>query len=272
LNFTSGSVNIGSNNLAISGSGSITGAGSTSYVITGAGGTLSMSLTAGASAASYPVGTSINFAPATVQLNAGSASGTVDVGVAGNVLANGTTGADISTNQPVVDATWFVHSDITSNLNLNLGVAWSAAMEVNAFTNAAAYISHYTNGSWDVNATAAATAQGGGMFSLQKTNITSLSPFAVFNQNTSTNIFETTKTIEFEVYPNPASNHIIVKNNGVSTDALNVDVTNVIGQVVSSYKLTDNTLDIPLSELHKGSYFIRIYNNKINEVKKITKM
>ena len=102
-------------------------------------------------------------------------------------------------NQPVVDATWFVHSDITSNLNLNLGVAWSAAMEVNAFTNAAAYISHYTGGSWDATATAAATAQGGGMFSIQRTGLTSLSPFAVFNQNTSTNI-EEVKAVQFEVW------------------------------------------------------------------------
>lgn len=273
LNFTSGSVNIGSNNLEITAGGIITGAGSSSYVITGNGGSLSMQATAGGSGfVSYPIGTNVQYSPAGIQLNSGSNSGTVSVGVTTDVHAEGNAGADISDTESMVDATWNVTSDISSNLNLNLQVMWNTAMEVNGFNHNAAYISHYVNGDWDTRATAAATAQGSGMYSLQLNNLTSLSPFAVFDNNTATSIKEVSKNIQFEVFPNPASSQILVKNTNASTDALNVDITNVIGQVVASYRMTDTELSIPVSGLFNGNYFIRLYNNKTNVVKKFTKI
>jgi hypothetical protein len=273
LHFISGTINTNNNGLEVATGGTIVGAGSSSYVITGANGHLGLQLTAGAATATtFHVGTSSQYTPTTVQLNSGSASGGVDVGVGANVLANGTTGTDISSSQSVVDATYFVHSDITSNLNLNLGVTWNSALEVNGFNHNAAYISHYTNGSWDASAAVSATAQGNGNFSLVRNNITSLSPFAVFDQNTTTAVAEVSKDVKFELFPNPASTNILVKNVSATTDVLNVDVTNMIGQVVATYRLTDSDLTIPVSNLFDGNYFIRIYNTKINVVKKFTKI
>lgn len=273
LNFLSGNLNLNGNDLTIGASGSIIGAGSTSYIITGANGTVGMQVTAGASTATtFPIGTSVYFAPAAVLLASGSASGEVQVGVAADVKANGTAGADISGAQPMVDATWFVHSDVTANLNMTLDVAWSSAMEVNGFNSAAAYISHYTGGAWDASATAAATAEGGGMFSLQRAGITSLSPFAVFDANTVTGIERVNRDLEFVVFPNPASTHVWVKNNSNSAEVINVDVTNMIGELVGSYRITGNMLNIPLDGLYSGNYFIRLYNNNMNVVKKFTKM
>ena len=273
LSLVNGNLNINGNSLNIGASGSISGAGSTSYIITGATGTLGMQLTAGASSATnFPVGTTLNFSPATVLLASGSASGAVDVGVASNVLASGTGGVDISSTQPVVDATWFVYSDITSNLNMTLGVTWASAMEVNGFSNTSAYISHYTNSAWDVSATSAATANGNGTFSLQKSGIASLSPFAVFNSGTATSVEEMNKNIRFDVYPNPASQNIHVTNFSNAEEEISVEITDIIGRVVGSYKITAAESDIPLTGMNNGEYFMRFYNEKMNVVKIVTKM
>jgi fibronectin-binding autotransporter adhesin len=272
LNLTNGSVNIGSYGLHIAAGGSISGASSSSYVMTGMNGFLAMQLTAGGSGSvNFPVGTTVQFSPASIQLNSGSASGEVGVNVMGNVLAQGTTGGDISATQALVDATWHITSNITAGLNMNMEVMWTAGMEVNAFNRADAYISHFTGGTWDVTAAGSASASGSGMFSLQRNNVTSLSPFAVFGE-TGVSAIKEIPEVQFAVYPNPASKQITVQNTSASLDVLNVDVTNVIGQVVASYKLTDTTLDIPLSSLHSGNYFIRLYNDRINTVKKFTKM
>lgn len=274
LNLISGCLNTGSYNVEIGLSGSITGSSNTSYVITGLNGTLSMHLTAGASAAvTFPVGTSVQFCPAAVILNAGSASGEVFVGVVANVYASGTAGVDISLNQPVVDATWFIHSDITANLNMNLEVMWALAAEVNAFNHMAAYISHYTSGSWDVSATASATAEANGMFSLSRNNITSLSPFAVFDQNTNpTSVKEVPGEVSFDVYPNPAVDFIHVNYSSVGGDAAYLEIVNIIGtRLVYRRVMKSNTI-IPLDKLPPGNYFVRVYNDNMSLVKRFIKL
>lgn len=272
LNFTSGSLDIGSNNVSLAAGGTITGSGSTSYIITGTNGTLSMQVTAGGSAAIFPVGTASNYLPANVELNSGSASGEVSVGVNAGVMANGTSGADISLSQPMVDATWFVHSAITSNLNMDISVSWETALEVNGFNKNAAYISHYHNGEWDASAATAATNVGGGMYSMTRTGITTLSPFAVFDQNTATSVTDVAVDLKFSVFPNPATDYIQVRNNHATTDVVDVDVTNAIGQTVATYPMTDTNLEIPVGEFRSGYYFIRFNGKNLNVVKKITKM
>ncbi|HLG33868.1 MAG TPA: T9SS type A sorting domain-containing protein [Bacteroidia bacterium] len=272
LNLVSGCLNAGSYNVEIGLSGSITGASNTSYVITGLNGTLSMHLTAGASAAvTFPVGTSVQFCPAAIMLNTGSASGEVFVGAGANVYASGTSGVDISLTQPVVDATWYVHSEITANLNMNLELMWAAAAEVNAFNHMAAYISHYTSGSWDVSATASATLEANGMFSLNRNNITSLSPFAVFDQNTNpTSVKEVPGEVSFDLYPNPAVDFITVNYN--SKDAAYIEVINIIGTRLEYRRVMKSNTIIPLDKLPPGNYFVRVYNDNISLVKRFIKL
>lgn len=270
LTLTSGTVNVGNYGLIITSSGSIAGGSATSYVITDVNGYLQLAGTAGGSAITFPVGTNLHFAPASVQLS-GSASGNVQVGVMGNVLANGTSGADISTTQAVVDATWNVHSDITSNLDMALTVMWSAAMQVNGFDNTSAYISHYTNAHWDNTSLSAATSANG-MFSIQRTGITSLSPFAVFNQNTVAAVQSITPDLNFEIYPNPIADNINIQNIAASTAATNMDIYSVTGQLLQSYKLTNTITNVSAANLAPGSYIVKLYNNDTQITKQITKL
>ena len=270
LTFTSGSLNVQNHGLTISSSGAVVNAGSSSYVITADSGYLAQQLTAGANnATTFDVGTLAHYTPATVQLASGSASGMVMVGVANSVLAQGTSGNDLSANQALVDATWFVHSDISSNLNLTLGVSWPASLEVNGFIRDTAYIAHYTGGQWDQSSYLSAQAAGSGMYSIQRTGITSLSPFAVFGNHVATAVNEV-EDARFVVYPNPVGNNVFVTTT-LSNEKVNVDIVDLQGKVVKHLILTDMTSDISTAQLAQGTYFIKLYNDKLNVIKKIVK-
>jgi hypothetical protein len=271
LNFVSGSISVGGNTIEIGAAGSITGAGSSAYVIVGSGGSLSIFIAAG-STTEFPVGTVANFSPATVELNLGSASGMVEVGVSGDVFAQGTTGIDLSSSQPVVDATWLISSDIAVGLDMDLELMWSTSMEVNGFNRLAAYISHYTSGMWDVTATANAQLEANGMYSIRREGITSLSPFAVFDENTTTGVSELV-ALEFNVFPNPATSHITITTSELPSDVLHVEVVNMIGNVMAVYDINGTSTSIPVDRLSQGNYFLRVYNDgKLAVVKKFARM
>ena len=272
LKFITGRIIIDSD-ITIETGGKIIGVAPTSYVQTGTGANLVFAMTPAAGNISFPIGTSALYTPAAVQLSPGSASGYVGISVASGVFSQGTTGTDLSITQPLVDATWFVETDISSNLNLNLGIGWNTSLEVNGFDHSAAYISHYTGGSWDASAAAAATAEGGGYFSLQRNGLTSLSPFAVFPGQITTAVAPvSTNDVQFEVHPNPAVSHLSVTNANVSSDPVKVEVVNMLGEVIAKYAFENSNLDIPVDGLTSGNYFIRLYNQNTSVVKKFVKM
>lgn len=273
LYFISGKVDIDNNGIEIGLNGSISGASSLSYVITGSNGHLGMYLSPNAtSATTFFVGTASYYAPANIQLNKFSPGRKIEVGVDADVRTDGTSGGDLSLTQPMVDATWFVQSDISAGLNMNLELVWPVAMEANGFNRSMAYISHHTSNNWDVSATAEATLQSNGMFSLKRNNITSLSPFAVFDENTSTsNIAEISSDGMMELFPNPASNFINVVNNS-NFKEMYIDIIDIHGQMVGSHKITENNSIISLDHLSNGNYLIRFHNDQMNAIKKFSKI
>jgi len=273
LQFLSGKLDIGSNTLVMLPGSIIPGAGGSTYVVTAAGGSLARTLTAGGSnAVNFPVGNAFSYAPASIFLNAASNEGEIRVGVASNVLAQGTSGNDLSVDQPAVDATWNITSNITSGLDMNAQLAWSTSMEVNSFNRSAAYVSHYINGGWDVDATTSATTDNEGMHSISRNNITALSPFAVFDENASTPVIEKNNLVNFVVYPNPATDNIVIQNTIAYTAPLNAAIFNATGQLIGSYILTESMTTVSLNNLISGHYFIKFYNNEINSTQALIKM
>jgi hypothetical protein len=269
LNFASGYINTGSYNLQIGSSGSITGANSNSYVITASGGYLTMNATL-SGAVNFPVGTASYYFPATITLNPGSSTGTVGVNVSSGVYSQGTSGTLISSSQPLVNATWMYQTSIASGLNANMQLEWNPATEVNGFVHTGDFISHYTGSNWDVSSPATATSVGG-MFTITRNNITSFSPYAVFDQNT-LGINELSVNDQFEVFPNPATDVLYVKNNKGSNGLVYADILNILGQVIGSFTLTNGNNVIPLDGLSHGDYFIRFYNDNMSMVKKFVKL
>jgi len=274
LNLQKGTLYISNDTLQIAASGTITNSSSSNYVVTNAKGFLSMYVTAAASTSmSYPVGSASHFRPANIWLNSGSNSGWVNLNVSDNVYAHGTTGTMLSSTQSMVNSTWDVQSNIQSNMNLKMELMWSASDEVNAFDRTKAYIAHYTNGMWDVSATASATAEAGGMYSLSRTNIQSLSPFAVFDDNTSSiqpdnNI---SANAGFEIYPNPAADNIYIQKGSSDSKEMTAQIINANGQILGTYLITDKTSPIDISQLSKGLYFVKLYDNNTSTTAKFVK-
>ncbi len=273
LTFVSGKLGILSNMLTIDPSGSISGQGIGSYVVTSVGGRLERSMTAGASTATdFPVGTLANYAPARMSLATGSASGRVDVGVVPGVMAQGISGVDMAIDQPLVNATWDIRSSVSSNLDLNLQLQWSSSMEVNDFDRTAIYITHHTGGAWDTFALENSTTEPEGMFSIQRDGITSLSPFSVFNESTTTSITEAAAAIAFGIHPNPAMDNIVVTNNEPTREPVLVGIYNATGQLMGTHRLTDVTTTIAVNGLAPGQYLIRFYNSTMNSTQQFIKM
>jgi hypothetical protein len=268
LNLQSGKLDIGMNDLKIDAGmgGMLSGGSSSSYVVTGTGGTLTMALAASGTN-NYHIGTSSNYAPAILIGNSGSVNGDVSVGVNPTVMSEGNTGVNLSSDQPVVDATWFVSSTVSGTLDINMEYMWSTNMEINAFNRASAYVSHYTNGNWDVTATAAATAASNGMFSLTRNNVTSLSPFAVVGGNAiTTSVNNVAANTAITVYPNPTAKVLNIKANGNPTHAQVYDYS---GRLVLSVPVINNSVIV--DQLPAGLYTARFTGNGFVAVEKFSK-
>lgn len=271
LTLTNGKIDMGSNTLTLSSTSTVSGGSSSSYVITGANGYVSMALTAGTTMAMYQIGTTDTYFPAMAMLASGSSNGNVMVNASANVLTHGTTGNMLSATAPVVNATWDIKSDIASNMNLSIGLMWAASAEVNGFDRTNAYISHYTNGAWDATASASATTTSNGMYSMSRSNITSLSPFAVVGKNATTGIEVASLTADnrFGLYPNPAKDVLTITNNAAGiAGATHAEIINIEGKTLNTYELNGNNTSIDVSALQNGCYFIKLFdNNSISTVK-----
>ncbi len=150
----------------------LSGYDATRYVrTTGAG---SLWLPVDANPAVFPVGNS-NYNPATLS-NAGEPD-LYKVRVADTVRAGGASGSPLTAD--AVGRGWFVGESTPGGSEISLTLQWNGSEEQATFDRSQAYVSHYLAGSWDTQPTAA--AGGNGPYSLTRTGVTSLSPFAVFD-------------------------------------------------------------------------------------------
>jgi hypothetical protein len=183
LNFITGHISTGSNNLQIAASGNIMGANANAYIITGEGGYLTraaaISVTQG-----FPVGTVSYYSPASITLNAGSSTGTIGVSVSPGVYSQATSGILLSSSQPVVNSTWSFQTDINSGLNADMQLFWPAAIQANGFASTGDFISHYEAGSWDNIGDSINAYEVAGGFGILRKGVTSMSRFAVFDRKT----------------------------------------------------------------------------------------
>ncbi len=270
LTLTHGGIDITGHTLEVLSGGSLSGGSSNSYILTGSTGHLMMHLSGSVSGwANFPVGTANAYMPALIHLSTASASGSVSAGAASHVYTAGTSGSSLSVTQPLVDATWFFNTDISSNLHLDMQLVWPVTAEINGFDHSAAYISHYTSGAWDEDAAVAATAAGSGMFSIERDNLTSLSPFAVFDHNTNPTGIAAVSAEALLLYPDPATDQILVAN---LTEPVTAEVIGLNGVLMGSWFLDKSNPVIPVSALQQGTYLIRIIQNGKEQTKKFTKL
>lgn len=267
LNLQQGRLNMGANKLEVDANATVTGGSANSFVITGTGGTMSLNVNTG-STQTFHIGTNNDYAPIMIKSNSGSASSRFNIGVNADVKTDGTTGGSASATQPLVNATWFVASSATSNVNVDMTTMWSTNMEVNSFNRAKAYISHYTNGNWDADV-ASAASMSGSMYSMTRTGITTFSPFAVFDENTTLSVDEVAATTNISLYPNPATDVINISVQGNNSD-MNAEIYNVSGQMVHRAVVQNNS-SINISNLPDGMYYIKLNGETANGTQKFIK-
>jgi hypothetical protein len=152
-------------------------------------------------------------------------------------------------------------------------LSWEASAEVNGFVHTDDYISHYAS-AWDNIGDSMSATLSGSLYSVTRANVTSMSPFAVFDQSTvPTGIDEiTAETSGIILYPNPASNNIYVKNPLGNGATVYVEVYNTLGQVVTKTQYNNDFLSLPVSSLPEGNYLMKLYNDNMTVVKKFTKL
>ena len=266
---------MGGNVLEIASTGRIAGGGVSSYIVTSASSYLRLNLSANDSnAKQYIIGTIANYAPAYIKLNSGSPDGTVDIGVDKGVFTNGASGDNLTTYQSTVNATWFLNSNITNNLSLNLSVNWSSDMELNNFDRSKSFISHYSNYHWDTFATSSASVYSNGTFASVRTNITSLSPFTVFDQSTNTGIANANNNVDVTIFPNPASDNMNVNiaDMNLTGNSFHMEILDLTGRIINESILEAGNNSININSLINGNYIIKIYDAKTVTVRKFNKI
>ncbi|MBK8966650.1 MAG: hypothetical protein IPM36_08185 [Lewinellaceae bacterium] len=160
---------LGNNNLEVA---DLSGYDASRHVRTD--GTGSLARNVGATPVDFPVGNS-SYNPATLT-NAGTPDFYL-VRVSDAVLSGGNTGSPITAD--AVGRGWFVEENTAGGSDLNLTLQWNGAEELASFDRTNAYIAHFLASSWDTQPTASAT--GADPYTLSRSGITSLSPFAVFD-------------------------------------------------------------------------------------------
>ncbi|MCB0699859.1 MAG: T9SS type A sorting domain-containing protein [Chitinophagales bacterium] len=265
LSLQSGRVDVDNNKLALQPGAMVSGGSAKSYVITSGGGSLAMQVTGG-SAETFHVGTNNRYTPATVNSVSGSVNSVFGVSAFGDVKAVGSTGETVAATQPVVSNTWMIAPNTATGVTADIELYWHADMEVNSFNRAMAYISHYTGGNWDTYGAAAATVASNGMYKISRMGLTSFSPFAVFDQNTKVSVNNITADKGVDIYPNPASNTLYIRNASNAT----AEIVNIAGKKVLSTEVSNNT-GIDISTLSNGLYFIRLSGDDVKATFKFIK-
>jgi len=169
LTFISGLFTLGAFDLQVN--GDIIDADETAYVQTNGAGILKQ--TVSTTEVEFPVGNSA-YNPATLARTAG--SGVYNIRVIDGVFQNGMTGTPVT--EKVVNRIWDVSADGDVG-ELTLTVQWNSGDEGLGFTRDQSYISHYVGG-WQPDAEGA--ANGAGPYTLSRSGITGLSPFAIGSQ------------------------------------------------------------------------------------------
>jgi len=74
-----------------------------------------------------------------------------------------------------------------------------------------------------------------------------------------------------QVYPNPSTDKLTIQIASASS-VTNVEITDISGQTVARFELTNGDNTIGIANLNTGSYFIKVSNSEMSAVKKFVKI
>lgn len=187
------------------------------------------------------------------------------VNLAKGVKTNGTSGTDIATSQPVVDATWTLMGSVAMP-HFEIDVMWEAALEKNSFDRTKSNVASYNGTKWTPSATAAAGTSGS-MYTANLQHLAALQSYAVFDENTKVSVNDIVGNNTISIFPNPARN---VLNVNVNSNAAAV-ISNVAGQVVLQSAIGKGMNGLDIRDLKPGVYFLHIEGAELNGTARFVK-
>ncbi|MBW7913550.1 MAG: T9SS type A sorting domain-containing protein [Taibaiella sp.] len=265
MSLQSGRLILNDNNVSLAQAAGITGGSDVSYIITNGKGQLKQHIPAGGNKV-YPVGSMQHFAPVTLGNNAVSNYPDIGVNVSDTVFSHGTTGFDLVNTFAIINSAWTVSGNL-SNVDLSIEPVWSGANEKNGFNANSCFVSHYTNGGWDVLPGTAATITGA-QKSIRRSPVQNFGVFTVADNNTRLSVHDNTSgREEITVYPNPATDNIRITCNGDGIK--NASIYDMSGRAVKTFQLGRGTTNIDISTLSNGIYQVSCngYTNGFRFVK-----
>ncbi len=87
----------------------------------------------------------------------------------------------------------------------------------------------------------------------------------VFSKSNSVGVFDSHSDIDVTIYPNPTSGRITV--NGINIEK--IEVINPEGKTIQKFKVVNDKINLNLSNLPKGVFFVKVTTDKGTNVKKI---
>jgi len=83
---------------------------------------------------------------------------------------------------------------------------------------------------------------------------------------------ERNQTNNFSVFPNPVNDILTLNFSDYNNAGLSVEVFNMLGQKIKTFKILNNTENLDLSDLTNGIYLLKINHNKTTQTIKIKKL
>ena len=79
------------------------------------------------------------------------------------------------------------------------------------------------------------------------------------------------KPLNVNVYPNPTTSALTIELSAFATDKLQGEISNVLGQTISTFNITQQNKTLDVSQLPSGIYFIKIQGDGYNGTTKFVK-
>lgn len=215
----------------------------------------------------YHVGHSGGYSPAIITNKNGGIYPEFGINVSNEVKAQGTTGPDISSVEPLVKTMWTTSHTGSQTANYDIEVMWSAGAEVNGFNRVASNIAFYTTGKWTRSTTSAAGSSGS-MYTQKKEGANGFGAHTVFDlQTLGVKDIATGNTIN--IYPNPATT--VLNFDLRSFENIQATIYSTTGQAISTAILNVANNSMNITQLPQGVYYVQLHSNDFSGTAKFVK-
>ena len=121
----------------------------------------------------------------------------------------------------------------------------------------------------DAQDTFTATELFNGLYTVTVTDINGCTISDTITVNLVTSIENIKHLAVIKIFPNPNNGNFIIKIDGEVSNTINVHIYNISGQKIYEDKINSKTKSIFLPNIKDGVYFIKLFNDQINSIKKI---